>query len=540
MATINLGRVKGDPFRYEDFTPEQLAGLKGESFKFEDFTPEELESISAKVEVGTVTTLDAGEEATVTAKVEGNVTKLNFGIPQGEDAPTFTGTAAEYEAIADTIEDGTLINITDDFVEGETLDTHVLNKVNELEGKLGSSVKTREELMANGEEGKLADALAIKETIKDYGHTFTEYNYFNSLEEFVIATNNELKVPKIGRFADVNHTWAPQTGIENSWYRFMIVYQNLYTTGTTNSVYGHGIFWNDDGYMWNVYIAGNKDAGLRVKYEQLNKPTITNRTDLMANTVTGLFPDAVAVKDAFKYYNVAKNMSIDIATPEEFLNVVAYEKEVDIPRMFRFKDTGAWGPKKTLNDWYQVIIVGQNGYYTGQNNPTFINGIIFTQNGDMWSIHVNGKNGESSTVIFRSMIYNSYILPVENIPIDNVELKFNNVGVNDGLTQNDFTISKISIRNYSGDMHHILSVALKCSKKIPEGTIIELTIPNITTNIDGNTAITHYDPIYQFGMNVVSGNVFRIVCNKELPANFGIGVRLSYYTHRSHSSVLTS
>ena len=29
MAEVNLGRVKGDPFRYEDFTEEQLAALKG-------------------------------------------------------------------------------------------------------------------------------------------------------------------------------------------------------------------------------------------------------------------------------------------------------------------------------------------------------------------------------------------------------------------------------------------------------------------------------------------------------------------------------
>lgn len=30
MAEILLGRIKGDPFRYEDFTPEQLEALKGE------------------------------------------------------------------------------------------------------------------------------------------------------------------------------------------------------------------------------------------------------------------------------------------------------------------------------------------------------------------------------------------------------------------------------------------------------------------------------------------------------------------------------
>ena len=29
MAEVNLGRVKGDPFTYEDFTAEQLSDLKG-------------------------------------------------------------------------------------------------------------------------------------------------------------------------------------------------------------------------------------------------------------------------------------------------------------------------------------------------------------------------------------------------------------------------------------------------------------------------------------------------------------------------------
>ena len=31
MAEVNLGRVKGDAFTYEDFTEEQLANLKGDN-----------------------------------------------------------------------------------------------------------------------------------------------------------------------------------------------------------------------------------------------------------------------------------------------------------------------------------------------------------------------------------------------------------------------------------------------------------------------------------------------------------------------------
>ena len=52
-AERNLGRVKGEPFTYEDFTPSQLAALKGEkgdqgekgdtgkAFTYEDLTPEQ-------------------------------------------------------------------------------------------------------------------------------------------------------------------------------------------------------------------------------------------------------------------------------------------------------------------------------------------------------------------------------------------------------------------------------------------------------------------------------------------------------------------
>ena len=42
---------KGDPFRYEDFTPEQLEALrgrKGDPFTYEDFTPEQLEALRGR------------------------------------------------------------------------------------------------------------------------------------------------------------------------------------------------------------------------------------------------------------------------------------------------------------------------------------------------------------------------------------------------------------------------------------------------------------------------------------------------------------
>ena len=45
-AIIDSG-VKGEPFKFEDFTSEQLASLKGEPFRFEDLTPEQLQIVGA-------------------------------------------------------------------------------------------------------------------------------------------------------------------------------------------------------------------------------------------------------------------------------------------------------------------------------------------------------------------------------------------------------------------------------------------------------------------------------------------------------------
>lgn len=82
LQTINLGRVKGEPFRYEDFTPEQLDDLRGKD---------------------------------------------------GKDFPRFTGTAAEYEAVEFDIEEGTIVTITDDFDEENLIGADTLKRVADLE-----------------------------------------------------------------------------------------------------------------------------------------------------------------------------------------------------------------------------------------------------------------------------------------------------------------------------------------------------------------------------------------------------------------------
>lgn len=56
---IGLTGPQGEPFKYEDFTPEQLEALKvkgdkgdkGDAFTYADFTPEQLESLKGPAPV---------------------------------------------------------------------------------------------------------------------------------------------------------------------------------------------------------------------------------------------------------------------------------------------------------------------------------------------------------------------------------------------------------------------------------------------------------------------------------------------------------
>lgn len=169
MAQLNLGRVKGDKgdkgdaFKYEDFTEEQLAALKG------------ADGTTPTIKVGTVTTLDETQNATVTASTSGTTTTFNFGIPQGKgaDASIFNGTSAQYEAQKSEIEDGTVVNITDDMVDGELLGVDTLNRISDMEDEVASFdaskvnktdiLTTMEQVNANTDENALPSATVVKE-----------------------------------------------------------------------------------------------------------------------------------------------------------------------------------------------------------------------------------------------------------------------------------------------------------------------------------------------------------------------------------------
>ena len=78
--------VPGKDFTYEDFTSEQLEALRGprgiQGVPGSDGAPG-VDGKAATIQVGTVTTLPAGSDATVTNSGTENTAILNFGIPQG-------------------------------------------------------------------------------------------------------------------------------------------------------------------------------------------------------------------------------------------------------------------------------------------------------------------------------------------------------------------------------------------------------------------------------------------------------------------------
>lgn len=64
---------KGEPFTYEDFTPEQLEKLKGNPFTYDDFTPEQLEGLRGEsgVEISETEPVDPDVTVWINPKGEG-------------------------------------------------------------------------------------------------------------------------------------------------------------------------------------------------------------------------------------------------------------------------------------------------------------------------------------------------------------------------------------------------------------------------------------------------------------------------------------
>lgn len=283
------------------------------------------------------------------------------------------------------------------------------NGVKPIANKISNSIKNRTDLMNNTEEGKLVDALAIKEAL-DYYNVGNKTNaQYATLEGFVTDTATDINIPHVGRCKDTSaNGWLGKAPFNygNHWYRYVITYQNPYVSGSSASIYGNGIFWNSLGRMFNVIIEGNKDTGLTVTHQVLNVPPIKTRQDLMANTVSGLFPDALAVKDAINLYNCGIYSRKQYATLEEFVMDMAGDAVTFNYKPYKaglLQDTGGWGPKKIVNAWYKYIVIQQNHYTEGQQYSTSCNGIFMDDAGGCWITHISGKKDTGLTANYKSL-----------------------------------------------------------------------------------------------------------------------------------------
>lgn len=111
---------KGDPFTYADFTPQQLATLKGDKGDRGETGAKGAngkdgakgaDGVTPTLKVGSVITLAAGSNATVTMSENSNVYTLDFGIPKGAKGDKgASGTSGETTVVNPTITIGTVTN----------------------------------------------------------------------------------------------------------------------------------------------------------------------------------------------------------------------------------------------------------------------------------------------------------------------------------------------------------------------------------------------------------------------------------------------
>ena len=82
---IGLTGPQGEPFKYEDFTPEQLEALKvkgdkgdkGDAFTYADFTPEQLESLKGPATVKGVDYWTASDKTEIVNDVLAQIPNYN-------------------------------------------------------------------------------------------------------------------------------------------------------------------------------------------------------------------------------------------------------------------------------------------------------------------------------------------------------------------------------------------------------------------------------------------------------------------------------
>ena len=427
---------KGEPFTYEDFTEEQLASLKGEKGETGPTGPSGqngTDGQSATITIGTVTTLDAGSNATVENVGTSTDAIFNFGIPKGADGTSGTGGTGNVSS--------TTIN----------------------------SIEVVDSLPTTEVEGVLylvREAISEPDNLFDYT-TAPSLHYYISTSDNTVGTNNndvltymKIKpnttykvnknvssrfalgtcpsIPSVGTklttsLKDYNATELTITSGENDNY-LLIFYYNVNDDTTTteleikqsirvmklefiNLFTGSDILYSNSG---SKYTSPKERHGLTYEFSSGNpvitvngtptsnpvsafKQTTPLRSDkwyiLYAKEVSGTidigtqsYAYKLAVSETYVNENELGICYIKIADPSKYSNMVAFKPSVDLTEWFAYIQQR--GSEVTCTN-YQFEIVVEELKYISDNNLFKTSSILYSSTGSEY-----GSGKDRSGVVY--------------------------------------------------------------------------------------------------------------------------------------------
>lgn len=128
----------------------------------------------------------------------------------------------------------------------------------------------------------------------------------------------------------------------------------------------------------------------------------TLQESLDENAMVNLQNQITNLRNQQSATDIGRLRTTEFATLKDF--VVATNIENLIPQMFRFKDTGGWGPMKQTGMWYRCIILYQNPYQTGNTHTVGGNGIFLTDSNLMYLGYITGqKDSNNLQISYKSL-----------------------------------------------------------------------------------------------------------------------------------------
>lgn len=98
----------------------------------------------------------------------------------------------------------------------------------------------------------------------------------------------------------------------------------------------------------------------------------------------------------------------EFSTLQAFVEATA--TDITYGHMFRFVDTGKWGPIKNARDWYRCTVQYQNKYADGVTNGVGGAVTLIKDQGDMWFGIILGNKTSGLTVTWRKVVHDGNIL----------------------------------------------------------------------------------------------------------------------------------